>query len=610
MVAMFIESVRNRNSPPCLLLRETYRDAGKVRHRTLANLSKWPKPVVEGLRALLKGRRDPEVPGCAPGQSFKITRSLPHGHVSAVLSTMHKLGLPRLLGSKACPERDLCMAMIAARILFPGSKLAASRALGAQTLNSTLARECGIQENPHENDLYAAMDWLLPRQNRIEKALASRHLDEGSLVLYDLSSSYFEGKQCPLAKLGHNRDGKKGKLQIEYGLLCNGAGTPVAIEVFEGDTADPATLGSQILKLRERFGLRRLVLVGDRGMITQARIDEELRGIEGLDWITALRSSQIAALARNGLIEQSLFDEKNLAEPSPAGAGQDSLREAQPARAQPPGGWLRQIQSPDFPGERLVVCRNPLLAFSRARKREELLQATEKNLAKIRDAVNRTKAPLRGRAKIGLRAGRIINKHKMAKHFALAITDTSFSFTRREEKIAAEAAIDGIYVVRTSSQEENLEAAAIVERYKSLSLVENAFRSIKTVDLKVRPIHHRNADRVRSHVFLCLLAYYVEWHMRSVLKPVLFDDEEPSTIRLDPVAPKEPSPSAKAKARTKRTPDALPVHSFQSLLADLATITRNTIVPAIPSALGWDQDTEPSPLQKKILNLLDSLPNQ
>jgi transposase len=607
---MFIESVPNRNSPPCLLLRETYRDAGKVRHRTLANLSKWPKPVVEGLRALLKGHHDPGVSASAPGKSFKITRSLPHGHVSAVLSTMRKLGLPRLLGSKACPQRNLCMAMIAARILFPGSKLAASRALGLQTLNSTLAQECSIQEDPHENDLYAAMDWLLPRQNRIEKALASRHLDEGSLVLYDLSSSYFEGNQCPLAKLGHNRDGKKGKLQIEYGLLCNGAGTPVAIEVFEGDTADPATLGSQILKLRKRFGLRRLVLVGDRGMITQARIDQQLRGIEGLDWITALRSSQIAALARNGLIEQSLFDEKNLAE----------------------------VQSPDFPGERLVVCRNPVLAFSRARKREELLQATEKNLAKIRDAVSRAKAPLRGRAKIGLRAGRIINKHKMAKHFALTITDSSFSYARREEKIAAEASIDGIYVVRTSSQEESLEATDIVERYKSLSLVENALlpcaalaqatlraacrqavssrsredrlRSIKTVDLKVRPIHHRNANRVRSHVFLCMLAYYVEWHMRSVLKPVLFDDEEPSTTRPDPVAPKKPSHSAKAKARTKKTPDALPVHSFQSLLADLSTITRNTIVPSIPAAPGWDQDTEPTQLQKKILDLLDSLPNQ
>lgn len=577
---MFIESVPNRNSPPCILLRESFRDAGKVRHRTLANLSKWPKPVVEGLRALLKGRSEPGAPAIPPGQAFKITRSLPHGHVAAVLSTMRKLGLPSLLGSKACPQRDLCMAMIAARILFPGSKLATSRALGSQTLNSTLARECGIQDNPHENDLYAAMDWLLPRQSRIEKVLASRHLDEGSLVLYDLSSSYFEGKKCPLAKLGYNRDGKKGKLQIQYGLLCNGAGTPLAVEVFEGDTADPATLSSQIQKLRQRFGLRRLVLVGDRGMITQARIDEELRGIEGLDWITALRSSQIAALARNRLIETSLFDEINLAE----------------------------IQSPEFPGERLVVCRNPLLALSRARKREELLQATEKDLLKIREAVNRSKAPLRGRAKIGLRAGRIINRHKMAKHFLLTITDTSFSFCQREEKIAAEAAIDGIYVVRTSSKEEGLEAAAIVERYKSLSLVENAFRSIKTVDLKVRPIHHRNADRVRSHVFLCLLAYYVEWHMRSVLKPVLFDDEQTAVTRSDPVAPKEPSRSAKAKARTKRTPDDLPVHSFQSLLADLSTITRNTIVPAVPDAPGWDQDTEPTPLQKKILGLLNSLP--
>lgn len=578
---MFIETVRNRNSPPCILLRESFRDAGKVRHRTLANLSKWPKPVVEGLRALLKGRRDPEASPCAPGQPFRITRSRPHGHVAAVLSAMRKLGVPRLLGSKACPERNFCMAMIAARILFPGSKLATSRALGAQTLNSTLARECGIGEDPHENELYAAMDWLLPRQNRIEKALASRHLDEGSLVLYDLSSSYFEGKKCPLAKLGHSRDGKKGKLQIEYGLLCNGAGTPVAIEVFEGNTADPATLGSQILKLRKRFGLRRLVLVGDRGMITQARIDEELRGVEGLDWISALRSSQIAALARKGLIEESLFDEKNLAE----------------------------IQSPDFPGERLVVCRNPLLAFSRTLKREELLQATEENLLKIREAVSRTKAPLRGKAKIGLRAGGIINKHKMAKHFSLTITDTSFSFARREEKIAAEAAIDGIYVVRTSSQEDAWDPADIVEHYKSLSLVENAFRSMKTVDLKVRPIHHRNSDRVRSHVFLCLLAYYVEWHMRSVLKPVLFDDEQSAINRPDPVAPKEPSTSAKVKARTKRTPDALPVHSFQSLLGDLATITRNTIMPAIPDAPGWDQDADPTPLQKKILNLLDSLPN-
>jgi hypothetical protein len=610
-MTMFIETVRNRNSPPCILLRETFRINGKVRHRTLANLTNWPKDILEGFRALLEYHRNPKahVPPSS-SHSFKITRSLPHGHVAAVLSVMRKLGIPKLLGSKGSPERDLCMAMIATRILFPASKLATSRALARETLNSTLAAECGLKEDPHENDLYAAMDWLLPRQSRIEKVLARRHLDEGSLVLYDLSSSYFEGTQCPLAKLGYSRDGKNGKLQIEYGLLCNRSGIPVAIEVFEGNTADPATLGVQIDKLRKCFGLRRLILVGDRGMITQARIDGELRGIEGLDWITALRSSQIAALAREGLIEASLFDEKNLAEPRSAGAGRDSLPQAA-RRAHPPGGRTWQIQSPDFPDERLVVCRNPLLALSRAHKREELLCATEADLLKIRNAVTRTTNPLRGRAKIGLRVGRIINKHKMAKHFSLTIADDAFEFVRRQEKIAAEAAIDGIYVVRTSSREADLESAEIVECYKDLGLVEQAFRSIKTVDLKIRPIHHRNADRVRSHVLLCMLAYYVEWHMRSVLKPVLFDQDdagEGRELRADPVMAKRPSASAKAKARTKRTADGLPVHSFQSLLEDMATITRNTIVPDVPNAPGWQQDTEPTPLQIKILSLLDSLP--
>lgn len=580
---MFIESVRNRNSPPCILLRETFRKDGKVHHRTLANLSKWPKEILEGFRALLKAQRNSSASATfSTGDSFKITRSLPHGHVDAVLSTMRKLGIPHLLGSKSSSQRNLCMAMIAARILFPGSKLATSRAMGTDSLNSTLAQECGIQEDPHENDLYAAMDWLLPRQKRIEKALAARHLDEGSLVLYDLSSSYFEGTKCPLAKRGHSRDGKKGKLQIEYGLLCNKQGIPVAIEVFEGNTADPMTLGSQIQKLRKRFGLRRIVLVGDRGMITQARIDEELREVEGLDWITALRSSQIAALVRDGKIEESLFDKKNLAE----------------------------IQSPDFPEERLIVCRNPLLALSRAHKREELLQATEKNLQVIRDAVHRSKGPLRGKDAIGVRVGRIINKHKMAKHFSLTITDTSFDFARREKAIAAEALLDGIYVVRTSSKEEGLEAATIVEHYKSLSRVENAFRSLKTVDLKVRPIYHRHADRVRAHVLLCMLAYYVEWHMRSVLKPVLFDDEESAAPRPDPVVAKKVSASTKAKARKKKTSEGLPVHSFQSLLADLATITRNTLIADMPDSPSWTQDVAPTPLQKKTFNLLSTLSSQ
>lgn len=578
---MFIERIPNRNSPPCILLRETYRHAGKVKHRTIANLSKWPPGVVEGLRRLFKSEQLPAAGTSSP--AFRITRSLPHGHVAAVLSTMRKLGVAHLLGSKPCPERDLCMALIASRILFPGSKLATSRALDPETRLSTLAQECDLPQDVDEDDLYAAMDWLLSRQPRIEKALAARHFHEGSLVLYDLTSSYFEGNSCPLARLGYSRDGKKGKLQIVYGLLCNREGTPVAVEVFEGNTADPMTLATQIKKLRQRFGLRHLVLVGDRGMITQARIDEELRGVEGLDWISALRSGQIADLVAEGLIDPSLFDEKNLAE----------------------------IQSPDFPDERLVVCRNPLLARSRAYKREELLCATEADLAKIAAAVLRPKRPLRGMDRIGLKVGRIIDSHKMAKHFDLKISDSGFTYSRRAENIARETAIDGLYVVRAKVTDEGFTASLLVERYKDLSLVENAFRCLKTVDLKVRPIHHRGEDRVRCHIFLCMLAYYVEWHMRAALKTVLFDEDDHEVARAnrsDAVAPKLPSPSAKSKARTKRTPDGLPVHSFQTLLKDLATITRNTIVPKLPGAPGWEQETEPTALQEKILQLLHALP--
>ena len=575
---MFIETIRNRNSPPCILLRETYRSEGKVKHRTLANFSKLPANVVAGLRALLKAE---PTPFSASGTgAFRIQRSLPHGHVSAVLSAMNSLGIPALLGSKKSLERQICLAMIASRILSPGSKLATTRTLRAETATDTLAQECGLPEDIHENDLYAAMDWLLPRQTRIEKTLSKRHLHEGALVLYDLTSSYFEGTTCPLAKRGHNRDGKKGKLQVEYGLLCNAAGVPVAVEVFEGNTADPMTLGSQIQKVRDRFGIRKLVLVGDRGMITQARIDEELRGVEGLDWITALRSSAILKLADQGLIEPSLFDQTNLA----------------------------QIHSPDFPGERLMVCRNPLLARSRAHKREELLAATEKELAKLHGATLRPKNPLRGKGKIGLKLGRIINKHKMAKHFLLTITETGFVAQRRAESIAREAAIDGVYIVRTSTGEDLLSASEAVERYKDLSLVENAFRSIKTVDLKVRPIHHRDANRVRCHIFLCMLAYYVEWHMRSALKSLLFDDEDTQLPRTDVVGKKRPSPSAQAKAETKRTPEDAPVHSFQTLLKDLATLCRNTIVSTLPGTPSWHQETEPTAHQQKILDLLKKIP--
>ncbi len=575
---MFIETVRNRNSPPCILLRETYRSEGKVKHRTLANFSKLPAHVIAGIRSLLKTHPHPVASGAAG--AFRIQRSLPHGHVAAVLSAMNSLGLASLLGSKKSPERQICLALIASRILCPSSKLATSRSLRSETASDTLAQECGLPEDLHENDLYAAMDWLLPRQTRIEKALARRHLHEGALVLYDLTSSYFEGTTCPLAKLGHNRDGKPGKLQVEYGLLCNAAGIPVAVEVFEGNIADPMTLGSQIQKVRGRFGINKLILVGDRGMITQARIDEELRDVEGLEWITALRSSAILKLANQGLIEPSLFDQTNLA----------------------------QIHSPDFPGERLIVCRNPLLARSRAYKREDLLAATEKELAKIHAATQRARNPLRGKAAIGLKLGRVINKHKMAKHFRLTITETGFTAERRAESIGREVAIDGIYVVRTSTGDDLLSASETVKRYKDLSLVENAFRSIKTVDLKVRPIHHRNAGRVRCHIFLCMLAYYVEWHMRAALKSLLFDDEDTKAPRADVVGKKRPSASARDKTQTKRTPDGAPVHSFQTLLKDLATLCRNTIVSCLPGNPSWQQETEATPHQKTILDLLRQIP--
>src|SRR5271165_2497457 len=556
-VAMYIETVPNRNSPPCILLRESFRQEGKVKHRTLANLTDWPKHIIAGLRSLLKGHQPSAT---ISSDSFRITRSLPHGHVEAVLRVARTLGLDRLLGSKLSPERNLGLAMIVARILDPGSKLATARSLDCQTLSSTLAQECHLEGSIHENELYAAMDWLVSRQAQIENALAARHLEEGCLVF--------------------NRDGKVGKLQIEYGLLCNREGCPVAVEVFEGNTADPMTLGSQVKKVRERFGLRRVVIVGDRGMITQARIDEELRGIEGLAWIGALRSSQIARLLQEGAIAPSLFDEKNLAE----------------------------ISSPDFPAERLIACRNPFLAQHRRTKREALLRATEVELQKIALATKRQKRPLRGKAKIALRVGRLIERFKMAKHFVLEIEEEAFAWKRNETKIAEEAALDGMYVVRTSVDQSAMSASEAVERYKDLGAVEQAFRCIKTVDLKVRPIHHRLENRVRAHVFLCLLAYYVQWHMRKALAPMLFGDELPREPREDVVSPKKPSPSAARKARTKKTPDGAPVHSFQTLLADLSTIVRNSITPNLEGAPAWQQETEPSALQQRAFDLLKNIP--
>ena len=573
MVAMYIESVPNRNSPPAILLRESFREHGKVRKRTLANLSKWPATLVEGLKILLKGGRAV----ARLEDAFHIARSLPHGHVAAVLGTLKKLRLDRTIAGTASPERQRVIALIAARILDPGSKLATARGLAQATARDSLAETLGIGDTD-ENDLYAAMDWLLDRQDAIERRLAKRHLADGALVLYDLTSSYLEGRRCPLAKRGHCRDGKRGKLQIEFGLLCDREGCPVAVEVFDGNTADPMTVGTQIDKLRHRFGLHRVVLVGDRGMLTEARIREDVKPA-GLNWISALRSSAIRELVESGAVQMSLFDETDLVE----------------------------IRSDAYPGERLMVCRNPLLAAERARKREDLLQATERLLEPIAAATTREKRRLAGKDKIGLRVGKSIGKYKMAKHFVLDIVDHSFGYRRNPESIAREAALDGLYIVRTSLTAAELDAEGTVRAYKRLSAVERAFRSLKTVDLKVRPIFHHAANRVRAHVFLCMLAYYVEWHMRQRLKPLLFDDDDAAAAeaaRPSIVAPAAVSESAREKARSKRTADGLPVHSFRTLLGDLATVAKNRVVPNIPGSEPFDTITRPTKLQRQALALL------
>jgi len=542
----------------------------------MANLTHWPAEVVEGLRGILKGGKLVE-----NGEDFRIVRSLPHGHVAAVLGTLRKIGLEKVLDTRRSRRRDLAVAMIVARIIDPRSKLATARTLSAETAGSSLAETLGVAD-ADENELYAAMDWLLARQDRIEKTLAAKHLHDGTLVLYDLTSTYFEGKHCSLARLGYSRDGKRKKLQIVFGLLCDVEGRPVAVEVFEGNVADPATLGVQIQKVRKRFGLKRVVLVGDRGMITEARIRDDLQGVDGLDWITALRSSAIRKLLDEGSLQPSLFDQRDLAE----------------------------ITSPLYPGERLVVCRNPLLAERRRRKRIELLEATERELARIVTAVKRSRRPLRGADKIGLRVGKVLNHYKVGKHFRIEITDTSLVLARDEEKIAREAALDGFYVIRSSLPKEAMGPEGLVAAYKGLSKVERAFRRLKTMDLKVRPIHHRLADRVRGHVLLCMLAYYVEWHMREALKPILFDDEDPAvgeSLQTSPVAPAKRSPSANRKASRKRTEQNEPVHSFQTLLADLATISRHRIAVNLPGGGSFEKLTEPTSLQRRAFSLLGVL---
>jgi transposase len=564
---MYVDRVPNRGSPPAVLLREAWREAGKIRKRTLANLSHWPDHKVESLKRLLRGETL-----VSAREVFAVEATVPHGHVEAVLGTIGKLGLEQLIASKPSRERDLVVAMIAERLLAPSSKLATTRLWH----DSTLAEQLSVSDATVD-ELYQALDWLLARQHRIEAKLAARHLKDGALVLYDTTTSYYEGRTCPLARFGHDRDGKKKLPVILYGLLTDQAGRPLAVEVYPGNTGDPTTVGDQVDTLRERFSLQRVVIVGDRGMLTQAQI-EKLKQHPGLGWISSLRSHAIRTLVETGQLERSLFDETNLAE----------------------------IHAKEFPGERLVACFNPLLAAERRRKREELIQATEKALVRLETEVKRrTKTPL-GKAEIGVKAGRVLGRFKMGKHFTLTIADGVFAWARREEAIRREADLDGIYVVRTSEPAERLKAQDAVRTYKSLAFVERAFRCLKGVDLLVRPIFHRTEDHVRAHVFLCMLAYYVEWHMREAWAPLLFQDEELAQLRQqrDAVAPAQPSPSVRRKKSTRRSSEGLPLHSFKTLLAELAKRCRNTCRVKTDPASRFTTLTDPSPFQARALELL------
>jgi DDE family transposase len=570
MAVMYITRVPNRNSPPAVLLRESYREGGKVKNRTLANLSSWPEAKVEALSRALKG-----LPPAGLEGAFEITRSLPHGHVAAVLGTIRELGLEELIDPVGSRQRDLVTAMTAAAVIDGSSKLATARGLRAETAASSLGSLLGLQACD-EDDLYEAMDWLLPRQEAIEDALAARHLRGGTLVLYDVSSAAFEGRTCPLGQIGHARDGVRGRLQIVYGVLTTIEGIPLAVEVFKGNTGDPATLASQVTKLKQRFGLAHVAVVGDRGMLTKARIRDDLKPAE-LDWVTALRGPAIKALVADGAIQPTLFDEQDMAE----------------------------ITSPDYPGERLIACYNPFLEADRARKRGELLAATEAELDKIAAATRRPRRPLRGKDAIALAVGKVINTKKVAKHFIVEVTEEGLSWRRDEQKIAAEAALDGIYVIRTSLPAHVLGTGAAVESYKALENVERVFRGLNT-DLLIRPIRHRLVDRVRAHVLIRMLAYYVTWHMQQRLAPMLFKDDDPATARAarpSPVAPAGRSPSALAKDATKVTADGGPVHSLATLLDDLATIAANRIQPA--QGLPWfTVITTPTPVQRRAFELL------
>ena len=571
---MYIETVKNRNSPPCVLLRESYRNSGRVCKRTLANLTPLPNEVLIILKKVLSGK----TVSLEDDQNFEIVRSLPYGHVIAVLETLRKTGLDICISSKPSRERELILSIIVARLLNPESKLATARGLSSETAFCSLGEELNLS-NINENDFYEAMDWLIERQDKIEAKLAKKHLSNGCILLYDTSSSYVEGSKCPLAKRGYNRDKKKGKLQINYGLICDIEGRPIAIEVFEGNTSDPATLSYQIEKVKHKFNISKIIFVADRGVVTQARIDEELSKI-GWDWVSALTSKSISKLVKTKTLIPSNYEKEDFAE----------------------------VSSPDYPGERLIICQNKILRKERCRTREELLQATERELSGIVQATSRARNPLKGIKEISLRVGKIKNKYKVGKHFLFDISEGRFSFKRNEEKIAKEAALDGFYVIRTSVNQEMMDAKQAVAAYKNLSKVERAFRCCKTIDIKIRPIYHRLPDRVEAHVFICMLAYYVEWHMRKALAPILFDDHnkaEAEKRRESIVAPAKRSPEALLKASSKKTEDGFTVHSFRTLLSDLQTIVKNRIQLKGATGSTFDKITIPTPYQQKALELLE-----
>ena len=569
---MYVETVPNRNSPPAILLREGRREGKKVHKRTLANLTHWPKDKIERLRRVLKNE-----PLVHPDQLFVIERSLPHGHVELLLEAMRQLKLPALIDPRPSPKRDRVLAMILQRLLYPASKLATTRLWHTTTLSEELSLE-----DTDEDDLYEAMDWLLERQDRIERKLAKRHLAEGDPVLYDVSSSYYEGQTCPLMQFGHNRDGKRDRPIVVYGVLADSMGRPLAVQAYAGNTGDPTTVPDQVEKIRRQFGLQRVVLVGDRGLLTETQINH-LKRYPGLGWISALRHHQIRRLVESEAVQLSLFDERHLAE----------------------------VRSPDYPGERLIVCHNPLLAEHRRQKREALLTATEEALARIaRQVARRTRTPLSA-TEIAEKLGRVKNRFQVAKHFRTQIADGSFHYERRTEAIIREAQLDGFYMLRTSEPADRLPTAAVVRRYKDLTRVERAFRSLKTVDLHIRPIRHRVESRVRAHLFLCLLAYYVHWHLRQALAPLLFDDEEleAERARRDPVLAAQPSASAKRKKRKRRTEDGLPLQSLETLMAHLGTRARHQCrLPSEPDAPCVQRLTEPTPLQQRAFELIRMFP--